>query len=139
MKINLIALKIISACLLAGCALEPKIKLDASQMGNSEVSKVIISSMWTGDEYLKSSLNEFINRPDVLNSENVGRKMEKLGFNCNSESHLICKYSGTLRRKLESFDGTVLPGNDITNIFDVTVDAGSKPFTVFLIVNREKK
>ena len=139
MKINLITAKIIFAFLLTGCALEPKIKLDASKMGNSEVSKAIINSVWIGNEYIKSSLEKLVNRPDILSADNISGKMENLGFNCSHEDHLICKYSGTLRHKLENVDGSSLPGNDITDTFTVTVDAGSKPFAVFLIVDSKRK
>lgn len=104
---------------LSGCALAPYIAVDASGTGQSELGKIVAKESLFGAATMEHSITKMIQSNHILESGNPIAGLEKAGFSC--PTHQECVYEGTVRSKLVMTDGSVLPGNDQTRRYKVTV------------------
>ena len=119
-----------------GCAGEPRLIVDKSGAGDSEIGMVVGRNYHQNETGLDKRVLDFLAEKKLDSSSDKVARLESFGFSCPVEAKPICRYYGAVDMKLVG-EG-VSPDRNATSItFKIAVDYSKAPATVATSIDKK--
>src|SRR5580698_6075506 len=91
---------IFSLTILFGCASAPRITVDYSSLGQTQLDSELMSHWQTGSEVLTRDIQALVDSNIDQGGEVQVEKLEEMGAHCSPSYQNVCAYTGVIRYRL---------------------------------------